>query len=126
MSVEGSNPPGKGEEATKELALAEKREVEELIPVVAQLKACGYPDWRIRENQQTFHPGKWWDKIIDVALKTVTEEQVRRAKEDGIQDAMAYVTSQEASERLGVHGKNLWAVIGKVGPLDTNLAGDCA
>jgi len=96
MSVEGSNPPGDGEEATKELAVAEKKGMEELIPVVAQLKARGYPDWRIKENQQTFYPGKWWDGIIDVALRTVTEEQVRRAKEDGIQYAMAYVISRKA------------------------------
>lgn len=96
MSVEESNPPGKGEETSKELAVTEKKEVEELIPVVARLKARGYPDWRIQEDQQIFHPGRRWDRIIDVALRTVTEEQVRRAKEDGIQYAMAYVISKKA------------------------------
>ena len=96
MSVEGSNPPGNGEETSKELAVTEKKEVEELIPVVARLKARGYPDWRIQEDQQIFHPGRRWDRIIDVALRTVTEEQVRRAKEDGIQYAMAYVISKKA------------------------------
>jgi hypothetical protein len=34
------------------------------------------------------------------------------------------MTSRGASERLGTHGKNLWAAIGKVDQVDKELAGE--
>ena len=115
MNSEESGPPRKEEEsARRELTPTEKADVEELIPFTADLKARGYPDWRVKEEQQKVYRGSWWDKIIDIALKTVTEEQVNKAKEDGIQGARGYVISkkadglrdwqvEDASSRQGFH-----------------------
>jgi hypothetical protein len=96
MSTEGAKPPAKDEETTRELAPTEKNDLEELIPFTADLRARGFPDWRIKEEQRKVYPGPLWDKIIDMALKAVTEEQVINAKEEGIKGAMGYVISKKA------------------------------
>jgi hypothetical protein len=95
-TADDASSPGEREVKTEGLTVTEKEGLEELIPIVADLRARGYPDWRIREEQRKFYPGQSWSKTIDVALRTVTEKQVMKAKEDGIQSAMTYVIYRKA------------------------------
>jgi hypothetical protein len=95
MSAEGPGLPVEGE-VSKKLTPTQKEALEEMLPFTADLRARGYPDWRIRDEQGKDYRGRWWSEIIDLALKAVTEEQVAKAREDGIQTAMGYVISKKA------------------------------
>ncbi len=94
MSAEAPSPPHK--EPIVKLTPTQKGGLEELMPFTAELRARGYPDWKIKDEQEKVYRGRWWSEIIDIALRTVTEEQVANAREEGIQTAVSYVVSKKA------------------------------
>lgn len=96
MTAEAPTPQEKDGAVKKELNETQKGAVDELIPLVALLKAAGYSDEEVRSRQAKCYPGPWWLRMIDHALEMVTDEQVRKAKEEEIQSTIGSVTLRKA------------------------------
>ncbi|MDA4125140.1 MAG: hypothetical protein OK438_06820, partial [Thaumarchaeota archaeon] len=96
MTAEAPPPQDKDGAVKKELNETQKGAVDELIPAVAEFKAAGHSDEEVKTELANSYPGPWWLRMIGYALEMVTDEQVRKAKEEGIERTIWFVTTRKA------------------------------